>query len=73
VGQGYWAGVLPVNRHQHCQISVRWLRTMGGNFGREILHLSVAGLDTRCFGAPGGAGAGAKSLENGFQKSVFPN
>ena len=27
-------------------VAGRWLRTLGGNFGRDILNLGVAGFDT---------------------------
>jgi hypothetical protein len=39
------------------------------NNGRnDILYTHLG-----CFGAPGGVGVGAKSFENGFQKSGLPN
>jgi hypothetical protein len=57
-----------------------WLRSLlgalGGDFGRDILYLGVAGYSYThlgCFGARGGAGGGAKSLENGFHQSGLPN
>jgi hypothetical protein len=52
------------------------LGSLGGNWGREFLYLGrndILYTHLGCFGAPGGAGAGAKSLENVFQESGLPN
>jgi hypothetical protein len=52
------------------------LRTLGGIFRREISYLGrndILYIHLGCFGAPGGAGAGARSFENVFQKSGLPN
>jgi hypothetical protein len=61
-------------------VAGRWLRsllrTLGGIFGQEISYLGVAGVrytHLGCFGAPGGAGAGAKLFDNACQKSGLPN
>jgi hypothetical protein len=69
-----------VNTCKQCQ--KRWsggalaVGCVGGDFGQEIVYFGgsrVHYTHLGCFGAPGGAGAGAKWFENVFQKSGLPN
>jgi hypothetical protein len=75
-----WVGAASKQTSTMPDVAVGWLRSPLGMLGAEIgvgnFIFRCSGVrytHLECFGTPGGAGAGAKSFENGFHQSVFPN
>jgi hypothetical protein len=74
-GGGHWMTCSNYRTCHQAWLSGRFL-AVGHNWrGFRVGNRYYINRNTHlgCFGAPGGAGAGAKAFENGFQMSGLPN